>query len=88
MESNPTEEAGFFLVALIGRSPEGWPRPPVVLAVPWGAPLPAPTVPFMPVFAPALWPGARRRIVLVDAARRSALHLGRALRTAADLRVG
>src|SRR5829696_3735768 len=29
--------------------------PPVVLAAPWGAPLPAPTVPFMPVFAPALW---------------------------------
>ena len=77
------EDAGFLQMALTGRSPEGWPP-----AVPLGAPLPAPTVPFMPVFASgALWP-RRRRMILVDAARRAALHLGLALRAAADLRVG
>src|SRR5687767_6765022 len=41
--------------------------PPVVLAAPWGAPPPAPTVPFMPVFALALAPAGASSSTLPDA---------------------
>ena len=67
LESNPLEDAGFLQTAVIGWLPEGWPLRPSAL----GAPLPAPTVPFMPVFAPAAvsWvPAAGAVVVLVDAA--------------------
>ena len=60
------EDAGFLQTAITGWLPAGWPLRPS----PWARRCRLPTVPFMPVFAPArLGRVRRRRIgVLVDAA--------------------